>query len=515
CCMFEDAAGDTLSPAAALERLCKQETPQYSAQDHIQLALWDLYAMVAAPSVYFDPRDGCALLFSSSCPIQALEDVTPVDLPANTRNRYLVVKGRLAGFQVYIHVVYAFTGEDSRKADFFNSLPFDFEDSARHIVCGDFNLVLDPSLDKVVASHRRSQGLEELERWMTALGVVDSWRLSHPDRRVYSNPTHSNRIDYVFLSGAFHQENLQSIRYQVDKYQAFFHNDHAPVVFSLAANSFQHKKKAPWRCPPWVLALPEVRQHITFTLKCTMAGLLPKEDPNYNPAKVLDDHLFHDKKYLQSVVSAQHEEDLRDCDQRRGRIADLSTALAATPSEALAEELVQAKQDLQDALRRIKERNELDLFREQVDSQEKCSRIFLRPPVSQQRASKFPVKDAQDWDIQAAHCRRYWGKIFHTTSADAEAPAQDLNLSLHSEILQHTTARLTEDQKTFLEAPLTPEEFSSAIRSGPKNKAPGPDGMPYEYFQVNSNLWGAFLAQVHDFNFSRKRMTDLQRKASL
>ncbi|RHY30472.1 hypothetical protein DYB32_004298 [Aphanomyces invadans] len=55
CFLFEDAAGDTLSPAAALERLCKQETPQYSAQEHIQLALWDLYAMVAAPSVYFDP----------------------------------------------------------------------------------------------------------------------------------------------------------------------------------------------------------------------------------------------------------------------------------------------------------------------------------------------------------------------------------------------------------------------------------------------------------------------------
>ncbi|RHY25422.1 hypothetical protein DYB32_008322 [Aphanomyces invadans] len=62
CCMFEDAAGDTLSPAAALERLCKQETPQYSAQDHIQLALWDLYAMVAAPSVYFDPVKLAAVL---------------------------------------------------------------------------------------------------------------------------------------------------------------------------------------------------------------------------------------------------------------------------------------------------------------------------------------------------------------------------------------------------------------------------------------------------------------------
>ncbi|ETV77901.1 hypothetical protein H257_08148, partial [Aphanomyces astaci] len=53
--LFEDELGDTLSPGAALDRLCSQETPDFSAQHHIQLALWGLFAMISAPSIYSDP----------------------------------------------------------------------------------------------------------------------------------------------------------------------------------------------------------------------------------------------------------------------------------------------------------------------------------------------------------------------------------------------------------------------------------------------------------------------------
>ena len=55
CALRTDGSGDVSTPAYALERLCAEFTPQFTAQDHIQLALWDLFAMVTAPSVYFDP----------------------------------------------------------------------------------------------------------------------------------------------------------------------------------------------------------------------------------------------------------------------------------------------------------------------------------------------------------------------------------------------------------------------------------------------------------------------------
>ncbi|ETV77902.1 hypothetical protein H257_08149 [Aphanomyces astaci] len=131
----------------------------------------------------FERRNGCALLFSKSSPVQHLTDVTPLDLPEIAQNRYLVVKGNLDGIVIYIHVLYALTGDDPRKAEFFTALPTDFDGNSRHIICGDFNLVLNPTLDKVVHSHRRPTGLDALERWMSSLGVVDSWRLLNPDSR--------------------------------------------------------------------------------------------------------------------------------------------------------------------------------------------------------------------------------------------------------------------------------------------------------------------------------------------
>ena len=463
----------------------------------------------------FEKRNGCGLLFSKSCPIQNLQDVTPMDLPRITHNRYLLVKGSLGDLVVYIHVLYAPTGDDSTKIDYFSALPIHFAECSQHIVCGDFNLVLDPNMDKVLTSHRRPQGLDVLESWMAALGIVDSWRLCNPDGRVYSNPTHSNRIDLVLLSGAFHQQHLKSIRYLVDKYHTFFHNDHAPIAFSLAMNSFQPPKKAPWRCPPWVLQLPEVRSHLTFTLKCTLAGLLPKDDPGYNPAKVFDDHLYHDKMYLQTIVTAHHNKDLQDCDTIRLRIANLSTKIAEAPSELLTQQLQDAKQELRDTTQRIKDRNELAIFRQQLQSDEKCSSHFFRPPVPRSKTTSFPVSNAEDWDQKSAACRQYWAKIFHSTSPDFPQNPQAVNFSLHRDILHHTTSRLTAAQISLLEEPLSAFEFATAIEAGPKNKAPGPDGLPYEYFQVNPSLWATLLVQVHEYNFSRRHMTNSQRNASI
>lgn len=463
----------------------------------------------------YSSRDGCGLLVSSDCAIHSLDDITSNFITQANANRYLLVQGFLEETKIYIHCIYAPTGDTPEKREFFNSLPRDFEPTAQHIVCGDFNLVLDPFLDKAVASHRRPVGALELQSWMAALGLIDSWRAFNPDDRVYSNPTHSNRIDFALFSGELHASNVKQIRYMTDKYNVYFHNDHAPIKFDLAASAFSPPKKAPWRCPPWIFKLPEVKSHLEFTLECTLAQLLPAEAVGFNPAKILDDHLFHDKAYLQSLVTLHHEADSKTCDQIRLQIASLSSQLAATPSEDIMAALTEAQQHLKDTLHDIKVRNEQTLFEEQMRTQDQCTQLFFRPPVPRRYNVAFPVTNAEEWTSKTQYCREYWAKIFHSPTPNTRAADQEYNLDHHREILQHCKARLTQDQVEALEAPLTAEEFTSAIKASPNGRAPGPDGLPFEYFKVCPELWGHLLEIVHDFNFSRKFMTNSQRRASL
>ncbi|GMF30607.1 unnamed protein product [Phytophthora lilii] len=83
----------------------------------------------------------------------------------------------------------------------FEKLPRSFEDSAVHIVCGDFNLALDPDLDASAEHPNPDPSRRALALWLAQLNVTDPWKLHHPADKVYSGPRpRVNRLDYIFLS---------------------------------------------------------------------------------------------------------------------------------------------------------------------------------------------------------------------------------------------------------------------------------------------------------------------------
>ncbi|OQR85127.1 hypothetical protein ACHHYP_12242, partial [Achlya hypogyna] len=77
---------------------------------------------------------------------------------------------------------------------------------------------LDERLD--ASSHRPdlAQGQKACIEWLTALRVVDAWRLHHPSERVMSSPTGSNRIDYVFIDSDAVRQLYQSATYTKNGY---------------------------------------------------------------------------------------------------------------------------------------------------------------------------------------------------------------------------------------------------------------------------------------------------------
>ncbi|OQR83182.1 hypothetical protein ACHHYP_14998, partial [Achlya hypogyna] len=131
--------------------------------------------------------------------------------------RYLAARTTWGSTPVYFHNVYGPVDRQER-ASFYDALPRGFEPSAIHLVGGDFNLPLDERLD--ASSHRPdlAQGQQACIEWLTALRVVDAWRLHHPFERVMSGPTGSNRIDYVFIDSDAVRQLYQSATYAKNGY---------------------------------------------------------------------------------------------------------------------------------------------------------------------------------------------------------------------------------------------------------------------------------------------------------
>ncbi|OWZ01615.1 Pol Polyprotein [Phytophthora megakarya] len=66
-----------------------------------------------------------------------------------------------------------------------------------------------------------------------------------------------------------------------------------------------------------------------------------------------------------------------------------------------------------------------------------------------------------------------------------------------------------------MDAPLTANDFYGAIMHSKNGKAPGPDGLPIEYYKVAPNEWARIYEVVHDSQLSNGQMTKFQRRAHL
>lgn len=123
---------------------------------------------------------GVAIFFHKSLPCEILEVKTDVDA------RSVFVKCNIQGTVYTIANIYA---PNQGQIPFLHKT---FDDlttfmQGQLILCGDFNLVLQPSID--TSSGRSSLALSKInkvKRLLHSLQLCDAWRLLHPQERDYS-----------------------------------------------------------------------------------------------------------------------------------------------------------------------------------------------------------------------------------------------------------------------------------------------------------------------------------------
>ena len=94
--------------------------------------------------------------------------------------------------------------------------------------------------------------------------------------------------------------------------------------------------------------------------------------------------------------------------------------------------------------------------------------------------------------------QEFYGKLYSfQDAAQATLDENNVNKALFDQL---DTPKLAEDEKQFLENPLTKQEIFDVIKSMKHNKSPGLDGLPVEYYIV---FWPDICDMlINSFNFS-------------
>lgn len=459
---------------------------------------------------HYTGHAGVGLLTTPTCPIKNLQDKTTSYTSApDVLHRYLLLQGSVGDTRVFVHVVYA-PVEPTERPAFFRQLPRLFDDEDTHVVLGDLNTVLSAHKDQVQPNRTRLQGREELVEWMLDLRVIDAWRAYHPQAREFTSPTRSSRIDYALLSARLCTTELRQIEHD---YKNRYNNaDHAGIAFRLGVDRLRPATRAPWRCPEWVIKLPEADEYLRISLT-QLASAIDTTHDNYNPGCLLDEHKRRDAIFLRKLFETKRNTRTRAMQELNESINRLQHLKPPQDSEAH-KELEDKKTQLQAKLEEDKHYASKNKFQADLLAAEKCTAKFLRPPTVLHNTT-IPVDSQEQLTDVCDEFRNFWSAIFKSPSREfAYKPPRWSPVKL-ARILRHTEARVTCQDARATDSPITANDIYHAIKAMPQGKAPGPDGLPVAYYYTDIALWSRVLEVVLTAQLFKGKMTKFQRRAQV
>ncbi|RHY37861.1 hypothetical protein DYB38_006892 [Aphanomyces astaci] len=387
-----------------------------------------------------------------------LQHIIQLDIP----DRYLVVRTLWQDTPVYFHNVYAPVQPHLRQS-FFEALPRDFEHDSVHLVGGDFNIPFEAALDASIPRVDGNTGKAECFEWLTALRVVDPWRIHHPHERVYSGPGRCNRLDYLLVD-----HDLMACYYKDAQYSKnVFGGDHLQHVLTLS-NGAHDQGRGQWRLPKELLSNPNIVNAIKEEATRLLDAMCVDENQNFGAMwygwlkrmkKRLQTchrhHLQHWKDTLHQLKLAwlAARQNAADDEDAAGRIAATRDAYDTTKSEY--EQLLKDQQF--DFHANVNERGTSHFFRRPRD---------YKVPICTATIDGVAVTDKAA--VQAAFTD-HWKSIM---TSPVDGP-QQINRAQRRAVLRGISKRLTPVQREELDSPITDAELCASLKTMKPNKSPG------------------------------------------
>ena len=381
--------------------------------------------------------------------------------------------------------------------------------SSNIIVCGDFNLVSDNKLDIIAGEIHDEVLVKKFYNLREKYSLSDTWRLKNPRNKdfTWSRPTPftARRLDYILC----HDTLVPYIKNS--QHRILYGSDHKLVNTTLLNNIF---KRGPsyWKLNTSLLKDPE---YLTF-MNNSIDYFLDKENEFNNPVE-----FFEMLKSMARTKSIEYSK-LKNFKQKKkqrellNKLDQLNKNLINSPNdEIISRQILTLKNELE-IYELYKTSGAIIRSRlRQIEEGEKNTKYFLN--LAKAKGNDNTIfslkKDNNLLETTENHLeiikmlKQHFEKI---TKKDENI--KNIKEKLTDYLTDVNHPRVSEEDKEFLESPLTMEEMSKALNSLNNESTPGIDGLPTSWYKtfynkIKTPLFNSlsFSLQTGELSISQKR----------
>ena len=405
---------------------------------------------------------GVAILISKKC------DVTHKLLEKDISGRRLTVQLEYQEQKFAISNIYAPNNDDP---DFFiETFEQTFAHTEKPIYIGDFNVVLDPKVDRQGERCNNDKACEVLHHYSSELLLQDIWRSRNQGVKRYSffrkkpRPT-SSGIDYALVP--IGMDSAISSCFYVPCTQT----DHSALFLSIAFNS-DERGTGYWKFKDSLLDCPSFVEGMNTMLESKME--------KYSTMTAIDQ--FEIIKFECTVFTQNWSRDIAE--QRRfvsnqlyDKLNELQEQLSEHYDERKYDLMCRTQQDIDEI---EYEKAKSILFRchakWQIEAERNTSYFF-----SLEKA-KYNAKTCSSLVDRSGKVIRNSKKILQIQK-DFYRTLYTKDHNVHFKAPNIKAPKITERDQSRLEEQLSIEEFDEALKSMPTGKTPGSDGLTVAFYK--------------------------------
>ena len=390
--------------------------------------------------------------------------------------RMLAVNIQLEDKKLHIVNIYAPNIRHERNI-FFNDLKTYISKITNEniIVCGDFNCVLNNTLDIVSGGKHNDTDVALFQRTIEELSLIDHWRICHGQAKEYTwsrkTPFTARRLDYIFVNDDAMNDCSDCEIHSVAQ------SDHRMISIKYRLSPVI-RGPSYWKFNDNLLRetfLDKMNTTID-SIKAELSNLDPQVKWDLSKLKIKEFCIAYSKE--KKILNAKQEINLKE------KLNNTDKLLAKNPSNKellLLREQIKHKLDLHD-LEKAKSAQIRSREKYIVDG-EKNTRYFLNLEKARANAKimdKLKTDNGETLTSQTDILKEqvsFYRKAFSKKDTFSEQEARNFTEGL--EIPQ-----ITQEQKDRLETNLDEKEILNALKNMKNNSSPGLDGLTTSYIKV-------------------------------
>ena len=371
------------------------------------------------------------------------------------------------------------------RREFLNNLNFYLTGSNPLILGGDFNCVME-NIDRENRSLNPNclAGRKEIFDLVSTYNLVDCYRVLHPLLPGYTwsrrGCSQRSRLDRIYLS--------KELSFNAASVSPFPYSDHDCVHVDFQLSGSARRGKRYWKYNT------SLSKDSVF---CGELRFYYKLWSTLKPAfKTISDWWENIKGRIKQLA-IQH--GVRLAREKRDCMLSLQRTISCNPNKDEVDEIIEAE------LRGACIRSRVNFLEEN----EKPSAFFYRE--EKRRARQKVFKCIKNNDGITVSTQSEIMDAFHNFYTRLYTEDCAINLNMQDYFIKCLNSKIGVDDNVVMERAISLSEVTKAISTSAKNKSPGNDGLPYEFYLHFVDLLGNDLVDVFNDIFDNGTLTESQR----